>query len=42
MLLNYLKYLIRIVEQNKEGEWIRKEDKDLAEETALCIVDTIE
>lgn len=34
--------LIRIVEQNKEGEWIRKEDKDLAEEMALCIVDTIE
>ncbi len=34
--------VIRIVEQNKEGEWIRKEDKDLAEELTLFIVDTIE
>ena len=34
--------LIRIVEQNSGGEWIRKEDKDLAEELALFIVDTIE
>lgn len=34
--------LIRIVEQNKDGEWIRKEDKDLAEELAIFIVDTIE
>lgn len=34
--------LIRIVEQNKDGEWVRKEDKDLAEELALFIVDTIE
>ncbi len=34
--------LIRIVEQGKEGEWIRKEDKDLAEEPELFIVDTIE
>ena len=34
--------LIRIVEQNKDGEWIRKEDKDLAEELSLFIIDTIE
>lgn len=34
--------VIRMVEQNKDGEWIRKEDKDLAEELALFIVDTIE
>lgn len=34
--------LIRIVEQNEDGEWIRKEEKDLAEELALFIVDTIE
>ena len=34
--------IVRIVEQNKNGEWIRKEDKDLAEELALFIVDTIE
>lgn len=34
--------LIRIVEQNENGEWIRKETKDLAEELALFIVDTIE
>ena len=34
--------LIRIVEQNKEGAWTRKEDKDLAEELALFITDTIE
>jgi len=34
--------LIRLVEQNEKGEWIRKEDKDLAEELALFIVDTIE
>ena len=34
--------LIRIVEQNRDGEWIRKEDKDLAEELSLFIIDTIE
>ena len=34
--------LIRMVEQNKNGEWIRKEDKDLAEELTLFIVDTME
>lgn len=34
--------LVRIVEQNTAGEWIRKEDKDLAEELTLFIVDTIE
>lgn len=34
--------LIRIVEQKKEGEWIRKEDKNLTEEMALYIIDTIE
>ncbi len=34
--------LVRIVEQNKEGEWIRKEDRDLTLELTLFIVDTIE
>lgn len=34
--------LIRLVEQSKDGEWIRKNDKDLAEEPELFIVDTIE
>ncbi len=34
--------LIRLVEQNQDGEWIGKEDKDLTEELALFIVDTIE
>ena len=34
--------LIRIVEQKENGEWIRKEEKDLSEELALFIVDTIE
>lgn len=34
--------LIRIVEQKKEGEWTRKEDKNLTEEMALYIIDTIE
>jgi len=34
--------LVRIVEQNSEGEWIRKEDKDLSEEFSLFIIDTIE
>lgn len=34
--------LIRIVEQMGEGEWIRREEKDLAEELALFIVDTVE
>ena len=34
--------LVRILEQNKDGEWVRKEDKDLAEELALFIVDTID
>lgn len=34
--------LIRIVEQNENDEWIRKEEKDLSEELALFIVDTIE
>ncbi len=34
--------LVRIVEQGREGEWIRKEDKDLAEELSIFIVDTIE
>ena len=34
--------LVRIVEQNKEEEWIRKEDKDLVEELDLFIIDTIE
>lgn len=34
--------LVRIVEQNEEGEWIRKEDRDLVEELELFIVDTIE
>lgn len=34
--------IVRIVEQNQNGEWIRKDDKDLSEELALFIVDTIE
>lgn len=34
--------LIRIIEQKITGEWVRKEDKDLAEELALFITDTIE
>lgn len=34
--------VIRIVEQNAAGEWIRKKDKNLAEEQELFIVDTIE
>ena len=34
--------LIRIVKQNKDGEWVRKEDLDLAEEKQLFIVDTVE
>ncbi len=36
------KPLIRIVEQSNEGEWIGKEDKDLAEEQEIFIVDTID
>ncbi len=34
--------LIRIVEQNANGEWVRKEEKDLSEELTLFIIDTIE
>ena len=34
--------LIRIVEQGKDGNWVRKEDIDLVEELSLFIVDTIE
>ena len=34
--------VIRIVEQNQDGEWSRKEEKNLTEELALFIVDTIE
>lgn len=34
--------LIRIVEQNENGEWSRKEEKDLSEELTLFIIDTIE
>ena len=34
--------LIRIVEQNVNGEWIRKEEKDLSEELTLFIIDTLE
>ena len=34
--------VVRLVEQNDRGEWIRKEDKDLSEELSLFIVDTIE
>jgi len=34
--------LIRIAEQNFNGEWIGKEEKDMAEEAELFIVDTIE
>lgn len=34
--------LIRIVEQNANGAWIRKEEKDLSEELTLFIIDTIE
>ena len=34
--------LVRIIEQNKEGDWIRKKDIDLTEELTLFIEDTIE
>lgn len=34
--------LIRVVEQNQNGEWVRKEDIDLAETLSLSILDTIE
>ena len=34
--------LLRIVEQNQKGEWVRKEDEDLGEKTELSILDTIE
>ena len=34
--------LIRIVEQNTDGEWICKEEKDLTEEIQLFIIDTLE
>lgn len=34
--------VVRTVEQNEDGEWIRKEEKDLSEELDLFIVDTIE
>lgn len=34
--------LVRIVEQNSQGEWVRKEDHDLTEELTIFIVDTIE
>jgi len=34
--------LIRIVEQKPDGEWIKKEDKNLTEETEIFITDTIE
>lgn len=34
--------LIRLVERNEEGVWVRKEELDLSEELALFIVDTVE
>ena len=34
--------VVRIVEQNQEGEWERKEEKDLAKEFEFFITDTIE
>jgi hypothetical protein len=34
--------VVRLVEQRKEGEWIKREDKDLSEELELFIVDTID
>ena len=34
--------VVRIVEQNQEGEWERKEEKDLAKELEFFITDTIE
>ena len=34
--------LVRIVEQNKAGDWVRKEDIDLTEELTVFIIDTIE
>ncbi len=34
--------LVRMVEQNNDGDWVRKDYKDLSEEQALFIVDTIE
>ena len=34
--------VVRIVEQNQEGEWERKEEKDLAKELDFFITDTIE
>lgn len=34
--------VVRIVELNKDGEWERKEEKDLAKELDFFIVDTIE
>lgn len=34
--------VVRLVEQNSNGEWKRKEDKDLSEELSLFIIDTIE
>lgn len=34
--------VVRIVEQNQEGEWKRKEEKDLAKELDFFITDTIE
>ena len=33
---------VRIAEQNSKGEWIGKEEINLAEELAIYIVDTIE
>ena len=39
---NSTRPVIRIVEQKGEGEWIRKEDIDLAEELGVSIIDTIE
>ena len=39
---NPRKPVVRIIEQNGKGEWVRKEDRDLAEELILFIVDTIE
>lgn len=39
---NPTKPIVRIIEQNGKGEWVRKEDRDLVEELTLFIVDTIE
>ena len=39
---NPKKPVVRIVEQNGAGEWVRKEDRDLAEELTLFIVDTVD